>query len=437
MKWIYNKLNILLTLIITVLFSIPALAYTGEAYTTPNSWSMHVSAYGVKSSIKGLNFGDNGTLKIGLTTRGQLRFADDTDWSIYQYARLRLSDSKVGNGVINMNINLRGAYDDVPSIGDNKYHQFYDGLYTARKYNEFTRNSENMDGDFRIYQANIELNKVIPFTDISLGRIYLASFDGYKIDGLNIKVDPVKYFNLNVYYGLPVSYYSDLQTQLVGAAFKIPIEQSGTKLRGEYSYFIHEDGGDLNTSVLRGRIDQSLNFTNILNASLYIEGAIIGQAMIYDIGLDANIDKSKTGISAYIMGQYDKNKDAINPYVSMYTSLLSGEREYVMGGVMLTQGITDYLVIGVGYEGRYNFNEAYGDRDYHRVFGNIDLVGLIHKNNYLSLIIDYYKVAQYKRLDENAKIMGGFRMIQVFTDKVEAWLGVNVQTIPQQPYKTL
>ncbi len=148
MKWIYNKLNILLTLIITVLFSIPALVYTGEAYTTPNNWSMHVSAYGVKSSIKGLNFGDNGTLKIGLTTRGQLRFADDTDWSIYQYARLRLSDSKVGNGVINMNINLRGAYDDVPSIGDNKYYQFYDGLYTARKYNEFTRNSENMDGDF-------------------------------------------------------------------------------------------------------------------------------------------------------------------------------------------------------------------------------------------------------------------------------------------------
>lgn len=429
MKWIskYKRLSILSALFVLISYSIPVYAYVGDAYVTPDSWSRHLSAYGVKSSINGLDFGDSGTLKIGLTTRAQLRYADEDDWSIYQYAKLRLGGSKVGDGVINMNINVRGAYDDMPVIGDNKYHQFYDGLYTARKYNEFTRSSENMDGDFRIYQANIELNKVIPLTDVSLGRIYLTAFNGYKIDGVNIKIDPVKYLNLNLYYGLPVSYYSNLKTQVAGVSFEIPVEQSGTKIRGEYSYFMHEDGGDLNTHVLHGRIDQSLNFTDILNASIYAEGAVIGKAMVYDIGLEANIDKSKTGISAYVMGQYDKNDGAINPYVSMYESLLSGEREYVMGGVMITQGITDYLMLGVGYEGRFNFNEAYGDRDYHRVFGNIDLVGLIHRNNYLSLIVDYYKVAQYQRLDENAQIMGGFRMTQVFTDKIEAWIGVNVQ----------
>lgn len=191
---------------------------------------------------------------------------------------------------------------------------------------------------------------------------------------------------------------------------------------------MHDDGGDLNTHVLRGRVDQNLNFTDIINANLYAEGAIVGKAMLYDIGLDANIDKSKTGISAYVMGQYDKNKGgAVNPYVSMYESLLSGSSEYVMGGFMITQGITDYVTLGLGYEGRFNFSEAYGDRDYHRVFGNIDLVGLIHRNNYLSFIVDYYQVAKYKRQDENSKVMGGFRMTQVFSDKIEAWAGVNVQ----------
>lgn len=98
-----------------------------------------------------------------------------------------------------------------------------------------------------------------------------------------------------------------------------------------------------------------------------------------------------------------------------------------MGGFMITQGITDYLMLGLGYEGRFNFSEAYGDRDYNRVFGNVDLVGLIHRNNYLSLIVDWYDVKAYKRQDKNSKVMGGFRMTQVFTDRIEAWMGVNVQ----------
>ncbi len=86
--------------------------------------------------------------------------------------------------------------------------------------------------------------------------------------------------------------------------------------------------------------------------------------MLYEAGIDANIDKSRTGISAYIAGQYDKNTGDINPYVSMYEDMLGGSSEYVMGGVMLTQGITDYVIVGLGWETRFNFSEAYGDRDY-------------------------------------------------------------------------
>lgn len=404
-----------------------AFAYVGDAYVTPDSWSRHVNANGIKASTGGIDLGESGTLKAGLTTRAQMRFSGDTDWSIYQYARLRLSDAVLGNGTVNVNLNMRGAYDNMPAIGDAKYHYFYDGLYTSRKYDEFSRIMGNYEGDFRIYQANVEFNKVIPLTDLDLGRIYLSTIDTYKIDGANIRIDPSQYFKLDVYYGLPVSYYTNLKTQVAGASVDIPVEVSGTRIRADYSYFMHEDGGSLNTHVARGRIDQTVSYKDIFSSTLHAEGAIVGKALLYDIGLEANIDKTKTGFSAYVMGQYDKNRDTINPYVSLYESLLSGSSEYIMGGFMITQGITDYLMLGLGYEGRFNFSEAYGDRDYNRVFGNVDLVGLIHRNNYLSLIVDWYDVKAYKRQDKNSKVMGGFRMTQVFTDRIEAWMGVNVQ----------
>ena len=425
--------------ILITLCSIPAFAYVGDAYVTPDSWSRHVNANGIKASLNGLDFGDSGILKIGLTTRATMKFGEDTDWSIYQYARLRLSDAKLGQGTVNVTLNMRGAYDSLPSIGGSTmdgisagqqgsgYNQFYDGLYTSRKYDEYTRLNGHYDGNFRIYQANVEFKKVVPYTDISAGRLYLNNLDMYKIDGGSLHFDTCDYFKLDIYGGLPVSYYSNLKTSVVGAALEIPISLSGTKIRAEYNYFMHEDGGDFNTHVAKGRIDQNLSFPNIISSNIYFEGAIIGKAMLYEAGLEANIDKSRTGISAYIAGQYDKNRGDINPYVSMYEDMLGGSSEYVMGGVMLTQGITDYVILGVGWETRFNFSEAYGDRDYQRVFGNVDLVGLIHKNNYLSLIVDWYDVAEYRRQDSNSKVMGGFRMTQVFTDRIEAWLGVNVQ----------
>ena len=133
------------TLTCLLALAVPAFAYVGDAYVTPDSWSKHVNANGIKASLNGLDFGDSGILKIGLTTRATMKFGEDTDWSIYQYARLRLSDAKLGQGTVNVNLNMRGAYDSLPSIGGStmdgisasqqgsSYNQFYDGLYTSRK----------------------------------------------------------------------------------------------------------------------------------------------------------------------------------------------------------------------------------------------------------------------------------------------------------------
>ncbi len=433
-----NRLSNQILFLFILLYSIPLYAYIGESYVTPDSWSRHVNANGIKSSIQGIDLGESGILKAGLTTRVSLRFSEDIDWSLYQYARIRLSDAKLGTGTVNVNINLRGAYDDSPLINDGSYHQFYDGLYVSRGYDEYSRLTGRYEGNFRIYQAGVEFKNVVPYLDISGGRIYLNTLSMTKVDGGLIRGNISDYFNLEVYGGVPVSYYSNLHTSLAGARFEIPVSQTGTKLQGEYTYYIHEDGGDFNMHTAKGRIDQSLSFPDILSSTIYLEGAVIGKAMLYEAGIEASIDKSRTGISAYITGQYDKNRGDINPYVSMYENILSGSSEYVMGGVMLTQGITDYVILGLGWESRYNFSESYGDRDYQRVFGNIDLVGLIHKNNYLSLIVDWYDVKSYRRQTGSSKVMGGFRMTQVFFDGLEAWLGVNVQNYQYKlnPIKT-
>ena len=381
--------------ILTILAMSVSVFAQESAYVTPDSWSKHITANGVKAASEGLTVG-GGNLKIGLTTRGQLRFGEESDTNIYQYARARLSGYEVGNGEVNINLNVRGSWDSEADPNLREFHVYWDG-------GDISRDREDLD--FRIYQANVELNGVLPYTDVALGRVYLPAFDSYKIDGGNIAVSPVEWLKLNVFYGLPVSYYSYLETQVVGGGLDIPLESTGTRVRGEYSYFMHEDGGDLDTSVAKARIDQRVPYAN-----LYAEGSMIGDAWTYEAGLDGNYNATRTGLSAYIMGQYDKNEGEINPYVSTFESELGATSEYLMGGVQLMQGITDYVMVALGFESRFNYDESYGDRDYYRIFGTLDLVGLLHRNNYLSLIADYYTVEAYNRQDENSKLMFGFRM---------------------------
>ena len=44
-------------IILITLISFNAYAYVGDAYVTPDTWSRHVNANGIKASINGLDFG--------------------------------------------------------------------------------------------------------------------------------------------------------------------------------------------------------------------------------------------------------------------------------------------------------------------------------------------------------------------------------------------
>ena len=395
-----------------MLLAVPAFA-DSSAYVTPDSWSKHLTANGVKQSSEGITAG-GANVKIGLTTRGRLTFSADNETNVYQYARARATGVKLGEGEVKLTLNARGAWDSVPRVNEREYYAYWNGSDVSRN---------GADADVRLYQANAEFNGVLPKTDITLGRLYLPVFNGYKIDGGHVAVSPLNWLKVNAYYGLPVSYYSDIRTQVAGGGIELPIEKTGTKIKSEYSYFMHTDGGDYNTSVVKGRIDQSI----FSLANIYGEGSLIGKAWTYEVGIDGRYEPSRTGVSGYITGQYDKNKNDINPYVALYESELGKVSEYFMGGFQVTQGITDYVLVGAGFEGKYNFNEAYGDRDYYRVFGTVDLVGLIHKENFLSLIADYYTVAKYKAQDSNSKMLFGFRTTQKVTDSIDVWAGLNVK----------
>lgn len=382
-----------------------------SAYVTPDSWSKHVTANGVQASSNGITAG-GANIKLGLTTRERLRFYDGNDVNIFQYARARAAGIKLGNGEVVINLNVRGAWDSRPNANENEKFVFYNGLDVSRGIS---------DVDFRLYQGNVEFNGVIPMVDLALGRIYLPVFDSYKLDGANIAFSPVNWLKINAYYGLPVSYYSDVNTQLAGAGLDMPIDKTGTRIRAGYSYFMNDED-DLDTMIVKGRIDQ-----NVMIANVYAEGSMVGRAKTYEVGLDGYIDQSKTSFSGYVKGQYDQNMHDVNPYAAMFESELGVESEYFMGGVELTQGITEWLMIALGFEGRYNYDQYYGDRDYRRVFGEIDLSGLIHRNNYISVIADYYTVDSYKDFDKNSKLLVGLRMTQKITDALDAYLGANVQ----------
>ena len=46
----------LYTLTCLLALSLPAFAYVGDAYVTPDTWSKHVNANGIKASLNGLDF---------------------------------------------------------------------------------------------------------------------------------------------------------------------------------------------------------------------------------------------------------------------------------------------------------------------------------------------------------------------------------------------
>ena len=83
-------------------------------------------------------------------------------------------------------------------------------------------------------------------------------------------------------------------------------------------------------------------------------------------------------------------------------------------------------MVGAGFESRFNYDESYADRDYYRIYGNVDFINLFFRDNFISVIADYYIVPSYENNEDASKFLIGGRMTQGVTDSVNMWLGVNV-----------
>jgi hypothetical protein len=279
--------------------------------------------------------------------------------------------------------------------------------------------------------AFLVFDKVIPYTKVTLGRLYIEYLSDIQIDGGTVKAGG-DLFNAYVYYGLPVSYYiSDMGTQLAGGG--VEANPAGElRLRAEIMQFLDErdeyseypvEGGP-DTLFWKARGDYALNFS-FLDANVYVEGGMLQDAWIYEAGSFGNLAGGKTTYSLSFSGQYDNNEEALSVAISDFDLVNGVQSEFWQIRALVYQGIAEHIAAGIGYEMRRNFDTFYGDRDYHRVTGNVDLVELF-ADNFISLTADWWYVPAEGEYKENSRLYLGGKVTQGLSDTVELSAGAGL-----------
>jgi hypothetical protein len=87
--------------------------------------------------------------------------------------------------------------------------------------------------------------------------------------------------------------------------------------------------------------------------------------------------------------------------------------------------VAEHAALGVGYEMRRNFDTFYGDRDYHRVTGNVDLAGLFAEN-FISFTADWWHVPAEGDYKENNRLYVGGRVTQGISETLELSAGAGI-----------
>jgi hypothetical protein len=400
----------LLMALVLLTAAIPITVSAAEQ-STPDGWRLHYNANGVKTSMNGSDVG-GGTLTLGVTLRDELRIADESDNNLYAYIRGNLSGAKVGDGSVNAALNLRAAGSSGWKTGE--YNALFDSLDSSV--------SEDSKWDLRLYQGNIGISQIIPLTDITLGRTYVEHLTDVHIDGADLKIGTEKYFGF-AYFGLPVSYYlGSIDTKALGLGLNADFDV--VKVRGEFISLMGDDEENTlnpDTSLWKLRADANYALDGIIDGSIYAEGGGLEDAYVYDAGILGNLTLIDLGYSLWIKGQYDENRDGLNPVVSDYDMTVGYQSEFVQAGGRLSKAITEQIAVGIGYENRFNFSTYYGDMDYNRISGNIDLT--LFEGSFISLTVDYYDVPQERQYGESKQLYAGGRVSQEVNDGLSIYGG--------------
>lgn len=385
----------------------------GEAdYVTPESWSQHFSPNGIVKSLRNTNLG-GGEFNFNLTSRYKLGanyYSSDQDF--YQYVRAGYTGLKLGEGTFSANLFMRVGKDLDGNYGrqwgDNRYY-FYDDILDVE--------SINNDWAARFYQGNIVFDNVLEGTKFTLGRQYAEHINNFQIDGANIDLSFLDdKLGIFVYGGLPVSYFVDtLSSWLVGGGLSYsPIDS--LKLRGEFTY---SDILDDASYVVKVRADWVYEY-----GYLYGQYGNVDGGSFYELGTVFRYNPTKTAVSLSFEQLIDKIGDSTNYFTNPMSYALSPYGQYIKAKLRLEQGITDYLVAGVGVE----YKNAYGvkdwdNRDYTRYFANLDLVRLPFEGTYLSLMVDYWDINASENTGRNNEVTFGAELTQVLAPNADLWVG--------------
>lgn len=397
--------------------------YAGEAdMRTPDTWSQHATPGGFAEMAKGIKLGGDATMNIGLTSRYRLRTNDfATDQDFYQYLRANIEGIKLGSGTVYGNVFFRAAGDldgaDSKQWGST-YYYFYNDVLDAE------RNGKSVAP--RLYQGNLTFDRVIPMTKLTAGRLYASHINTYQIDGGDISIgsDKVKAY---AFGGEPVSYYYKWHGDYIyGGGLEVaPI--SGTKIAVEY---VRLDVEKLKDDLINIRLDKDITkgmhfygiYTN-LNSKNAFEGVVLYR-----------LDSTKTFVKVKYKGLYDEigtdNSYPVNPI----TVVLLPYGKYNNYNLEIGQGIGSNIMVAVGAElrdagGTPNFD----NRDYKRYYGSIDLIGIPHKDTYISIsgekwdidTLDSVAGPGTASVGDNDKVQLSGRVSQKITKEIDIWAGTN------------
>lgn len=409
------------TLMSRMLFMVLLLALTGSAYafeadgyTTPNSWSEHVSPGQFKQSYTGIGLTQDSKLYMTLTTRFRLKsddYANDQD--LYQYIRMNTDAVKLGNGTVKFSAFGRIA-DDIDGAQGKQWADKY--YYSQRDMLDTEENGNSMTS--RLYTGYAEFDNVIANTTANIGRFYLNHLNTFQLDGADATVKLGDSVSVYAFGGRPVSYFYDLDgDSLEGVGLSGNYMQK-TKLDAEY---IHLDVQDLTDNYSKIRLAQLFN-----GGSVVLGYTNLNSADTVNADADYEIASTGTILTAGYEGLLD-NMDSDKTYVvNPLTYTLLDQSKYNKYKASVYQSFLDHFVAGIIYETRdVRGEENFDNRNYDRYTFKFDINGLPTEDTYISLSADKWSIDATGDTKSNDRMQYSAQVSQKINSQVDMWLGTS------------
>jgi hypothetical protein len=407
------RVPIFAAVMLCFLHAAPSVAQ-GQSLPTPDNWKQHVTPGGFAGAYqRGSALG--GVADVNLTTRYRLIWNDfSSDQNLYQYLRVNLSEVSLGKGTVSAHLFARAAGDidgDRDQQGnDSQYYIFRDAL-------------DAEDEDVRIYTGNIVLNKVLPKTDLTLGRTHASHLDVFQIDGADATVALTDRISAYAFGGAPVSYFFDSGSdRLFGGGVSAKLFNK-TVLRLEYQSIDVDDEDD---QIVAVRLDQAISL-----GGFYGEYRNIDSSNLVEVGGNLKLAATKTVVSFTYRQLFDQveGDDAFGFPVNPLTISLLPYAEHQLYSLRVDQQILPNVHGRAEVELKNADDDqfVFDNRDYVRYRLAFDFDGIPTSETFFSLFGEYWDVDSVVGGNDNGRLQLGARVSHSFTEQIDVWAGTGYE----------